>query len=89
MGGISGNVFRKGISEMTIAQTPEKEIEISRWKIKAGVCQAAGTTGTKHSVLKQRTVVPSVVTWGKYGRKCYGSRLGYTRRALLMKKCKK
>lgn len=76
MGSISGNVFRKVISEMTIAQTPEKEVEISRWKVKGGMCQAAGTIGTKHAVLKQRTVVQSVVTWGKYGRKCYRSRLG-------------
>ena len=51
---------------MTIAQTPEKEVEISRWKVKGGVCQAAGTTGTKHAVLKQRTVVQSVVTWGSF-----------------------
>ena len=65
MGSISGNVFRKGISEIAIAQTPEKEVEISRWNVKGGVCQAAGTTGTKHVVLTQRTVVQSVVTWGE------------------------
>lgn len=61
-GSISGNVFRKVISEMTIAQTPEKKLKSVVGRLREEYCQAAGTIGTKHAVLKQRTVVQSVVT---------------------------